>query len=70
MFLIHAVIFFAIFLLVRFIAVQFVIDPTFWTTIIPVGIAWLLAPRPHVEQTQSGNQYGLRWVFSKRIIKM
>lgn len=70
MFLIHAVIFLAIFLLVRWIAIQFVVEPTFWTTIIPVACAWLLSPRPHVEQTQSGNQYGLRWVFSKNIIKL
>lgn len=70
MFLIHVVVFLVIFLLVRFIAIQFVVEPTFWATIVPVGIAWLLSPRPHVEQTQSGNQYGLRWVFSKKVIKL
>lgn len=70
MFLIHAVVFAAVFLLVRFIMMQFVIDPTFWTTLVPVGCAWLLAPRPHVEETQSGKQYGLRIVFSKSIIKL
>lgn len=70
MYLIHAVVFLAVFLIARAIAIQLVVDPTMWTTIVPVACAWLLAPKPHVEKTQSGNQYGLRWVFSKKIIQM
>ncbi|WP_438962864.1 hypothetical protein [Nonlabens sp.] len=69
MFLIHAVIFAAVFILVRFVMTQFAVDPTFWTTVIPLGCAWLLSPKPHVESTQSGKQYGLKSIFSKKIIR-
>ncbi len=70
MYLIHVVSFVAIFLIVRYITTQLVVDPTFWTTIIPIAAGWLLAPKPHVENTQSGPQYGLRIVFSNKIIKL
>jgi len=70
MFLIHILAFVAVFFIARFIITYFVIDLTYWTTIIPLGCAWLLAPKPHVEETQSGKQYGLRILFSKKIIKL
>lgn len=70
MYVIHIAIFIAVYLLVRYIMTQFAVDPTFWTTVIPAVSAWLLAPKPYVEDTQSGKQYGLRIVFSKKIIKL
>ena len=70
MYVIHIGIFVAVFFMTRFITTQFVVDPTIWTTMIPLGCAWLLAPKPYVEDTQSGKQYGLRVVFSNKIIKL
>lgn len=70
MYVIHIAVFIAIFLIARYIISQFVVDPTFWTTIIPIVCGWLLAPKPHVEDQQSGKQYGLRIVFSNKIIKL
>lgn len=70
MYVIHVVSFVAIFLIARYITTQFVVDPTMWTTIVPLGAGWLLAPKPHVEETESGPQYGLRIVFSNKIIKL
>lgn len=70
MYVIHVVIFIAIFFIARYIISQYVVDPTFWTTVIPVACGWLLAPKPHVVEHQSGKQYGLRIVFSNKIIKL
>ncbi|WP_405378411.1 hypothetical protein [Nonlabens sp. Asnod3-A02] len=67
---IHVIIFLSVFLLVRYIMMQFIVDPTFWTTLIPVGVAWLIAPRPHVTQLQSGKEYGLKFLFGKKVMKM
>jgi len=67
-FLIYGVSFLAIFLLTRFIVVQFM-EISFWTTIIPIAASMIFAPKPHAEQTQSGTEYGLKSIFSKKIIK-
>jgi hypothetical protein len=39
-----------------------------WATLFSVTFAFVLAPKPHVEETQSGRQYGLKSIFSKRVI--
>ena len=70
MYLIHGSIFLGLFLIGRMILLQFVVDPSFWTLLIPVFIASFLAPKPHVVKTQSGNQYGLRWMFTKKIMRL
>lgn len=44
--------------------------PNAMITLIPIALAWFLAPRPHVAQMQSGKEYGLKWYFSSKIIKV
>jgi hypothetical protein len=67
---IHVIIFLGAFLIAKYIIMQFVIDPTFWTTIIPIAFAWLIAPRPHAVQMQSGKEYGLKSILSKKVFKI
>lgn len=42
--------------------------PTFWTTLVPIGATMLMTPKPHIVLSQSGDQYGLKSIFSKKII--
>ncbi|WP_124979050.1 hypothetical protein [Nonlabens xiamenensis] len=65
-FLIYGLCFTAIFLIVRFIAVSWVVDPTLWTTIIPIASAMILAPKPYAEESPDGRKYGLRSIFLKK----
>jgi hypothetical protein len=67
---IHVITFLGAFLLARYITAQFVIEPTIWTTVVPLICAWLIAPRPHVVQMQSGKEYGLKSIFSKKVFKV
>lgn len=39
-----------------------------WSTFTPVIVAYIMSPKPHVVKAQSGNQYGVRSIFSKKII--
>ncbi|WP_194851539.1 hypothetical protein [Nonlabens antarcticus] len=41
-----------------------------WSTFIPVMVAYVLSPKPHVVEAQSGNQYGVKSIFSKKIIRL
>lgn len=45
-------------------------NPTFWTTLIPAGIAWAFAPKPYVEETATGTVYGVKLLFSNKIWKL
>ncbi|KQC32306.1 hypothetical protein AAU57_02415 [Nonlabens sp. YIK11] len=67
-FLIYGISFMLVFLITRFILVQFYPEPSMWLTFIPLGVGMVLAPKPHIEETQSGRQYGLKSIFFKRII--
>ncbi|MEN8816227.1 MAG: hypothetical protein ABF274_05065 [Nonlabens sp.] len=68
---VHTIIFLGVFLLIRYVMMQFMSEPTnTWITIIPAVCAWILSPRPHVVQMQSGKQYGLKFLFAKKIYKM
>jgi hypothetical protein len=67
---IHVILFLAVFLLGRFIMSQFLEETNLWVTLIPAALSWLIAPRPHVVQMQSGKEYGLKWYFSKKVIKL
>ncbi|SCY34601.1 hypothetical protein SAMN05192588_2394 [Nonlabens sp. Hel1_33_55] len=67
-FLIYGLSFMVVFLIARFIMVQFYPEPSIWLTFVPLAIGMILSPKPHIEQTQSGRQYGLKSIFSKRII--
>ncbi|WP_303687628.1 hypothetical protein [Nonlabens dokdonensis] len=49
---------------------QFITAPNAMLILIPIGFAWLIAPRPHVVQMQSGKEYGLKFLFSKKVYKM
>lgn len=67
---IHTIIFLGVFLLIRLILEQFMEAPNAMLIILPLGLAWLIAPRPHVVQMQSGKQYGLKFLFAKKVYKM
>jgi len=69
-FVIYGVSFLAIFLIARFIMAQFYEEQTIWLTFIPLAIGMILSPKPHIEETQSGRQYGLKSIFSKKIIRI
>ena len=69
-FLIYGLSFFVVFLIVRFLMVQYFTEPTFWTMFVPLGFAIALAPKPHIEETEEGRQYGLKSIFSKKIIRI
>ena len=56
-----------LFLLARFIMVQFYQEQTIWLTVIPLGIGMVLSPKPHIEETQSGRRYGLKSLFMQKI---
>lgn len=67
-FLIYGISFLGIFLITRFIIIQFM-EISMWTTIIPIGASMVLAPKPYIENTQSGKSYGLKSIFSKKIFR-
>ena len=67
---IHTIIFLSVFLVIRIITIQFITEPNAMLILIPIGFAWLIAPRPHVVQMQSGKEYGLKFLFSKKVYKM
>lgn len=67
---IHVIIFLTSFLILRIIMMQFIEQPNAMTIILPLGLAWLIAPRPHVTQLQSGKEYGLKFLFGKKVMKM
>lgn len=67
-FLVYGVSFLVIYMVVYFIVRQFIAEGV-WTTMIPIGASILLAPKPHIENTQSGKNYGLKSIFSKKIIR-
>ncbi|BAO54775.1 hypothetical protein [Nonlabens marinus] len=66
-FVIYALSFFIVFAVTWLITDYFVAKESIWTTFIPIGAAMILAPKPHIEETQSGRQYGLKSIFSKKI---
>jgi len=67
-YLIHILCLLAVFLVVFFIMRQFT-DDLIWTAVVPSVIATFIAPRQYQEKTQSGINYGLKSVFSKKIIR-
>ena len=67
-FLIYGVSFLAIFLITRFIIAQF-IEEGIWLTFFPIAASLIFAPKPHAEKTQSDVNYGLKSIFSKKIIR-
>ncbi|GAK95880.1 hypothetical protein JCM19294_2662 [Nonlabens tegetincola] len=34
---------------------------------LPIIVAVVVAPKPHVAQYQSGKRYGLKWIFKKDV---
>lgn len=45
-------------------------EPGMLTTFIPLGIAMVVAPKPHIEETENGREYGLKSIFFKKPFKM
>lgn len=68
---IHVVIFLGVFSLTRYLMMQFMVTPSnTLLTLVPAVLAWVISPRPHVVQMQSGKEYGLKFLFSKKVYKM
>lgn len=67
-YLIYILCFLVVFLVVFFIMRHFT-DDLIWTTVVPSVIATIIAPRQYQEKTQSGINYGLKSIFSKKIIR-
>ena len=67
-FVIYGVSFLAIFLISRFIMVQFYEKQDIWLALVPIVLAAVFSPKPHKEETEDGHEYGLKSVFSKRVI--
>jgi hypothetical protein len=40
------------------------------STFIPLGIAMVVAPKPHIEETEQGREYGLKSIFLKKPFKL
>ena len=70
MFLICTGVFFALFSMLLFTFMQLTTNPTFWTSLIPAGIAWAFAPKPYIEETPTGTVYGVKLLFSNKIWKL
>jgi hypothetical protein len=68
-FLIYGVCFTIVFLVSRFFVTQFV-EQGFLSTFIPLGIAMIVAPKPHIEETEHGREYGLKSIFLKKPFKL
>lgn len=67
MYLIYSGSFLALFVISWFILGLFLPDNNIWRKMGPIAIAFLLSPKPHVERTQTGTNYGLRVFFLKGI---
>ncbi|KQC32307.1 hypothetical protein AAU57_02420 [Nonlabens sp. YIK11] len=52
------------------VALQYFNTSTYFRILFPVAVVMLLTPRPHIIKSQSGNQYGLKSIFFKKIIKI
>lgn len=69
MYLVYAVTFIGLYLLIWFLA-GLVLDPdSTMRKLTPIILSIILSPKPHVEETQSGRQYGLKSIFFKKIIR-
>lgn len=68
-FLIYGISFTVLFLISRYI-VMLLMEPGMLTTFIPLGIAMVVAPKPHIEETENGREYGLKSIFFKKPFKM
>jgi hypothetical protein len=67
-FLIYGVSFTALFLISRFIVSQFM-EQGMMTMFIPIAVAMIISPKPHIEETENGREYGLKSIFLKKPFK-
>lgn len=66
-FLIYFLCFAALFLVTRFIMVEFFNEKSIWTGLVSIIAAGVLSPKPHKEETEEGRVYGLKSIFLKQI---
>ncbi|AZQ43209.1 hypothetical protein [Nonlabens ponticola] len=64
---VYLICFLGVFVITHYITVGFFTEPTFWTTFIPIAVAMIVSPKPHIEETVSGKRYGLKSLFSPKI---
>lgn len=70
MFLIYALCFLGLFMIVWFIAGVLFEEESWLRKLTPILVSIVAAPKPHVEQHQSGPRYGLKSIFSRKIFWM
>ncbi|WP_438962865.1 hypothetical protein [Nonlabens sp.] len=68
MYLVYAVTFIGLYLLIWFLAGLFLEPDGTVRKLTPIVLSIILSPKPHIEETPSGRQYGLKSIFSKKII--
>jgi hypothetical protein len=39
------------------------------TMFIPIAVAMIISPKPHIEETENGREYGLKSIFLKKPFK-
>lgn len=59
-----------LFMIVWFLAGMLFDEESWMRKLTPILVSIVAAPKPHVEQTQSGSRYGLKSIFSKKIFWM
>lgn len=56
-----------LFIIARFVMVQFDPEPSIWLTFVPLAVGMILSPKPHIEETEQGRVYGLKSIFLEKI---
>lgn len=66
-YLVYSISFLVLFMGTFFITKAITNKTSVFTTMLPIIVAVVLAPKPHVAQYQSGKRYGLKWIFKKDV---
>ncbi len=69
MYLVYGTIFLGLFLGLWFIAGFIFEEDSTLRKLGPMVLSIILSPKPHVEETESGRQYGLKSFFLKKVIR-
>ncbi|MGJ8683910.1 MAG: hypothetical protein ACSHWW_04765 [Nonlabens sp.] len=69
MYIVYGLVFLALFLGLWVIAGYLFEEDSTFRKLTPIVLSIILSPKPHVEDTQSGRQYGLKSIFLKKIVR-
>jgi len=68
MYLTYAISFIGLFLIIWFLTGLFLGADNSIRKLAPIIISIIISPKPQVVETQSGKQYGLKSLFSKKVL--